>query len=257
MTDPMSGSPDTRLVRRLERHLFSAILTGVGVVLLAGGLFAYVMPLGAVGGNVASASPGTSIPGGTYAFASPAPAASAPESPSPVASAAVTPGASASAAVATRIVIPALKIDLPVMAGTAKFPLCNVAQYLVDPTLGLTQPGLGTAYIYSHARTGMFLPLLDASQVDNGAAMIGYSVLVYTSDSQVYWYSMARVQRHVAYTDWTLVTESKPGTRQLVLQTSETPYATGTKLQILATFELVQPATYAESHPTPHPVVCS
>jgi hypothetical protein len=160
------------------------------------------------------------------------------------------------------VVIPALKIDLPVVSGNGRFPLCDVAQYLTPGQAPFrpVQPGQpGTTYLYAHARVGMFLPLLSASQVDNGAAMIGYSVLVYTSDSHVYWYSISVVKRGVVPggpDEWTIA-KAAPGVQQLVLQTSEGPYDSSTKLEVLAAFELVQPATFAMSHPTPHPQVCT
>jgi sortase (surface protein transpeptidase) len=251
------------LLRQAERHVASSLLAGLGVMLLAFGLFAYLQPLGAAAGSPgsAAASPVLTAPPASPAGSPgvPAPASLAPASPSAPSS---SPPPS-SGAVATRVVIPALKIDLPVINGATEqpgangqpFPYCNVAAYLD----AFSQPGRpGTTYIYAHARAGMFLPLLTASQVDNGAGMVGYSVLVYTSDSKVYWYSIAVVKRHVALGPRQFdITKAVPGVQQLVLQTSETPYDTGPKLQVLATFELVQPASYAESHPTPHPQVCT
>ena len=250
------SSSVVRFLRQLERHVVSSVLTGIGVMLLAAGLFAYIVPLGATGG-VPVPTPGG--PGGPASSAVPPPSAQA--SPAPASPS--TPPVSPSAAVATRVVIPALKIDLPVVNGSTEqtgatgqpFPYCNVAAYLD----AFSQPGRpGTTYIYAHARVGMFLPLLTASRVDNGAGMIGYSVLVYTSDSKVYWYSIAIVKRHVVLGPHQFdITKAAPGVQQLVLQTSETPYDTGPKLQVLATFELAQPATFAEAHPTPHPQVCT
>ena len=71
-------------------------------------------------------------------------------------------------AVATRIAIPSLKIDLPIVKPPSGYPLCNVAMYIRE----LSQPREpGVTMIYSHARRGMFLPLLSASKINNGAAM--------------------------------------------------------------------------------------
>ena len=48
--------------------------------------------------------------------------------------------------------------------GARDYPLCDAAQYFRADALG--QPGQGRAtYLYAHARTGMFLPLLTASKV--------------------------------------------------------------------------------------------
>ena len=255
----------SRFLRQVERHLVSSILTGAGVTLLAAGLFAYVMPFGAAGtspfappGSPSASQSRSSAP----ASASLGPALSSEPQPSPGESSSAPASPGASGAVVTRVVIPALKIDLPVVSGNGRFPLCDVAQYLTPGQAPFrpVQPGQpGTTYLYAHARVGMFLPLLSASQVDNGAGMIGYSVLVYTSDSHVYWYSISVVKRGVVPggpDEWTIA-KAAPGVQQLVLQTSEGPYDSSTKLEVLAAFELVQPATFAMSHPTPHPQVCT
>ncbi len=257
---PVHQRRPPRLTRQLERHLASSILTGVGVTLLAAGLFAYVLPFGATATAPATppatqaaivSFPPTALPSAASPATAPSAATSAAPSPTP------------KPAVATRVVVPALGIDLPILPGTAKFPYCNVAQYLPpNPSLPFTpvQPGQdGTTYLYAHARVGMFLPLLNDSMIDNGSGMIGFSVLVYTSDSKVYWYSISRVKRHVPPTGsgtWEIA-KAPAGVKQLVLQTSEGPYESSTKLQVLAKFELVQTATYAASHPTPHPIICS
>ena len=47
-----------------------------------------------------------------------------------------------------------------------------------------------------------------------------------------------------------------PGARQLVLQTSEGPRGTVPKLQVLAVFQDVLPASATDSHPKPHPRAC-
>jgi hypothetical protein len=251
-----------RLLRQLERHVVSSILTGAGVMLLAAGLFAYVMPLGAAA-TPPSAPPvgGAGSPSVPSSLGPPVtPTASPGGSPS---ASAVTPASpAASDAVATRVVIPALKIDLPVVPPRPNetFPLCGVAEYWLGPggTPTYVQPGQpGTAYLFAHARAGMFLPLLTASQSANGAGMIGYSVLVYTGDSKVYWYSIAVVNRGLPYDDVAPPPMAHGATQQLVLQTSEGPYTTSTKLRVVATLVLVQPATFAASHPTPHPQVCA
>ena len=149
--------------------------------------------------------------------------------------------------------VPALKIDLPVIEGKEQFPPCDVALYLPS----FQQPGQpGTTYLYAHAREGMFLPLLEQSKIDNGKQMLGYTVLVYTSDNKLYWYEISRVKRHVERTDWS-ITEIPPGEQQLVLQTSETPFAEGTKLQVVARPVLVQDADPAAANPPPKPRKCS
>ena len=55
-------------------------------------------------------------------------------------------------AVATRIAIPGLKIDLPVIRQRTSYPPCGVAMYLQE----LSQPReAGVTLIYAHARTGL------------------------------------------------------------------------------------------------------
>jgi hypothetical protein len=255
------------------RRLVPALISAAGVTLLAAGLLVLASPSSALVGPGAPTAPPSSAPASTLPSANDSPSApaasAAAASASPSASSSSGPGPSTSGspaastppAVATRIVIPALKVDLPLLAANGKFPLCNVAQYWVG-RLGVgpeaVQPGEpGTTWIFAHAREGMFLPLLDASQVNNGKAMIGYAVQVYTSDSKVYWYSIDTVKRHTAVTDWSLGVAPPPGVSRLVLQTSEGPLASSTKLQIGASLQLVQTADPAEAHPTPRPIVCS
>jgi hypothetical protein len=155
--------------------------------------------------------------------------------------------------VATRIVIRALGIDLPVMLQTASygvFPLCDVALY--QPQLG--QPGQGRAtYIYAHARVGMFLPLLTASMTNNGQSILGDTVEVYTSDSYVFTYAIAEVDRHILDMNDAFAAH----TEEVFLQTSEGPHGTVPKLQVLATFTSSRMTDSASAHPTAHPRVCA
>ncbi len=153
----------------------------------------------------------------------------------------------------TRVVVPALDIDLPVIrqpGSVNSFPPCNVAMYITQ----LRQPGeKGPTYIYAHARTGMFLPLLTASKVNNGAAMIGKSVRVYTSDSEVYVYRVRKVIRHTL----SMAPAFAVASQQVWLQTSEGPYRTSKKLFVVAKLTGVYATTYAASHPRVRPYSCS
>ena len=126
--------------------------------------------------------------------------------------------------VATRVAVPGLGIDLPIVLqrGNA-FPWCNVAMYMNS----LSQPGeAGGSFIYAHARTGMFLPLLAASLVKNGARMLGMKVYVWTSDDRLYTYQITQVRRH----QHTLPDLWAMTSQQVWLQTSEGPYGTLNKL---------------------------
>jgi len=154
-------------------------------------------------------------------------------------------------AVATRIAMPALGIDLPVVhqPGSA-FPWCNVAMYLPQ----YLQPGEGgAAFIYAHARTGMFLPLLTASLVNNGARMLGMKVYAWTSDDRMYTYQVVKVIRHQYTVPAALVATTS---QEVWLQTSEGPYGTYNKLFVVARRIAAAPATQADANPTPHPLVC-
>ena len=226
----------------VRRRLFPAALTAAGVSLLGAGLLTYGTPAQA---TAPSPSPLTSF----------APGASPTLLPFP------TPGASGAASaspaaprVVTRVVVPALKIDLPVVRppnDPKHFPYCNVAEYV--PTL--SRPGFpGTTYLYAHAREGMFLPLLLQSRVDNGSAMLGMLVQVYTGDDQLFLYEITRVLRHQS----DVFNEPEEG---LALQTSEGPGKglpgyTGLVLIIVAQPLSSGPADHAAAHPTPKPITC-
>ncbi len=160
--------------------------------------------------------------------------------------------------VASRIRVPSLGIDLPMVSGNLDFPgnvdfypLCDVAMYLP----GFVQPGqAGTTYIYAHAQRGMFAPLLKASEVHDGEGMLGALVEVYTSDSKLHVYEISRVKRHA--TDLSLA-EAPPGEHLLVLQTSEGPAGTVPKLQVAARPLSVVDAPESEANPEAKPRVCA
>ena len=150
-----------------------------------------------------------------------------------------------------------LNVDLPVVSGTLVvpgnrdfYPLCDVAMYLD----GFVAPGVpGTTYLYAHAQQGMFLPLLRASEVDDGAAMIGARVEVFSADGKLHAYEIERVKRHS--TDLSIAVV-EPGQHQLVLQTSEGPTGTIPKLQIAARPVSVADVSLDEARPVARPRVC-
>jgi hypothetical protein len=155
--------------------------------------------------------------------------------------------------VATRVVFPYVKINLPIIRqNNTAFPYCGVAMYL--PVLGQPAEPWATM-IYSHARTGMFLPLLTASRVSNGSGMLGRTIDVYTSDSMRYVYTVTNVLRHLSYITG-LDGPLRVTTQKIYLQTSEGPLRSSPKLFVIGTLTGVYPTTYALSHPAPHPRVC-
>ncbi len=233
------------VLERLQHRLIPALLAAVGVSLIAAGLLSYTAPVDAT------------------AVASDAPAPVAVDSPGPSARRTFPPLASASpvsgtspspgkAPVASRVVVPALDIDLPVIrqpGGANAFPPCDVAMYLLQ----LHQPGEpGATYLYAHARTGMFLPILEASKVNNGRRMKGMLVQVYTTDDQLYLYDIVEVRRHVTTLDAALADK-----REAVwLQTSEGPVGTFEKTQVIAVPLGHGPADHKQAHPKADPVFC-
>jgi hypothetical protein len=232
------------LVERLRTRVLPAVLTAFGVMFVAAGLLSYSSSAGPL-------QPATS-PDHTGIGSAPSAGLITFPPLSPDASPSDGPPGSPAVHVASRIVIPALGIDLPIVAppgNDTTYPLCNVAEYIQQ----LHQPGEpGATYIYAHARTGMFLPLLTQSQVNNGSGMVGDLVQVYTTDDQLYQYVISQVHRHV-YTLDAALAETR---ETLWLQTSEGPHGTPNKLQVVATPLSVGPADHADANPTPHPVVC-
>jgi len=225
-------------------RLVPAVLFATGLTFVAAGLLSYLAPVAA----------GDAVPSEPVAIASPEPV----PSPGlltfpPIGSPSSGPSASASpaeAAVATRIVIPALRIDLPIVAGPKGYPYCNVAMYLTE----LHQPGEpGATFIFAHARTGMFLPLLNASKISNGKKMVGMLIQVYTADDRVHLYEVTQVRRHQV----TLDRPVRATSEELWLQTSEGPKGTKEKLHIVARPFSVLAADHAAANPKAKPVSCS
>lgn len=151
--------------------------------------------------------------------------------------------------VATRVLVPALDIDLPVMRQRTSYPPCNVAMYLPQ----FKQPGRGgPVYLYAHAREGMFLPLLTRSKRNDGASMIGMTVYVFTGDNLRFRYEITRVRRHAR--DFRPVTAAKGET--IWLQTSEGPNASYPKLQVAGRLIGHTKVSHDEAHPRPRPRSC-
>ena len=279
-----------RFLSGLVDRALPALLMAASVVLLSAGLFAYA-PV-AIGEQASPTvfDPGdpnfpptaeptngageTVSPTPSFNLSSPSlsPSASPSGSATPIASATPTlgpgttgePGSTprptvpGGSGVATRIVVPSLGIDLAVVSGDyhapgnrGNFPLCDVAQYLME----YGQPGEpGTTYLYAHARTGMFLPLLEQSQRNNGRGMIGALVEVYTAQNWLHLYEIYIVKRHA--TDLNLAHQLPPAGHQLIMQTSEGPRGTVPKLQVAARPLSVVPADPRDAHPTVRARAC-
>jgi sortase (surface protein transpeptidase) len=236
-----------RFRHAVRTRLLPALLTAAGVALVTAGLLTYSDP--ATAGIPPTPSPGASAPASRTPTPSLAPSPLASGSLAPSASPAASPSAPADR-VATRVAIPALRIDLPIIAGTSEYPACDVALYIKE----LHQPGGdGAIYVYAHARTGMFLPLLEQSKVRDGAGMLGMIVQVWTSDEQLFLYEITEVRRHQTTLDDAVTADHE----QLWLQTSEGPRGTIPKLQVVAEPLSNGPAANPEdAHPEPQPVEC-
>ena len=150
---------------------------------------------------------------------------------------------------ATRVVVSGLGIDLAVVRGPSGYPLCRVAMY----SALLAQPREpGVTFIFAHARTGMFLPLLTRWRLNRGASLIGRTVMVWTSDSYVSYYRITRVRVTAnAMAGVSVLTSEK-----LWLQTSTGPNTSYPKLIVEASRYRTVKTTYAASHPTAHPLSC-
>jgi hypothetical protein len=152
----------------------------------------------------------------------------------------------------TRVVVPSLLIDLPVVQSPPPpaFPPCNVAMYLPS----LHQPGQsGATYLFAHARIGMFLPILEASQSSNGLGMLGMAIRVYTSDDRYWDYKVVQVRRH----QHTITDALKATQPELWLQTSEGPTPAYPKVQLVALPVGGGESSPDAAQPEPHPINCT
>lgn len=224
-----------------------------------------VIGLAGCGGQAGSAPPPTTDrPTPAAAATSTASAVAASPDPSPSSAASPAPASPAQTGgtnreTPTRVVVAKLGIDLPIVSGDLNvpgnppdYPLCGVAQYLTiyrDP-----RPLGTTTWIYGHARPGMLLPLLEASTVKDGAALVGLTVDLYSDAAKRYTYRITTVLRHA--TDRTSATNVPADGRRLILQTSEGPAGTVPKLQVVAEFVSVTPVELGQATPTASPIGC-
>jgi hypothetical protein len=227
-----------------------ALLVGAGVFLVVAGLFNYFSPAGQPG-----ASPTSEVASGSPSLLS-FPSSATPSgsvNPSPDTSGVVT------RAVATRVVIPVLLIDLPIVASplNEKFPLCDAAEYWSQDKVVYGYPGAPQAvYLYAHARVHMFWQLLAKSKVNDGAALVGEYVEVYTDDNQNHIYKITKVIPHVPNSPRAFDEPLAATTDQLWLQTSEGYANSSLKLQVVAMPIGVVAASQADAHPAGRGNVC-
>ncbi len=158
-------------------------------------------------------------------------------------------------AYASRVVLAGLRIDLPVISGDLQpppsYPFCDVAAYVTR----FSQPyETGITYISAHAQRDMFLPLLQASERNDGQELLGELVEVYVGDGRLFTYRIEQVIRHA--TDYATLVEIPLDERHLVLQTSEGPYGTVEKLQVVAQFEAESAVDETAANPPATPRDC-
>jgi hypothetical protein len=150
---------------------------------------------------------------------------------------------------ATRVAVSGLGIDLPIIRAPSGYPPCRVAMY----SAAVSQPREpGITFIYAHARTGMFLPLLTRWRINRGASLIGRTVMVWTSDSYVSYYRITAVR----VTSNAMAGVTSLTRERLWLQTSTGPNTSYPKLIVEASRYRTVRTTYAASHPRARPVSC-
>ncbi len=212
-------------------------------------------PAASAASSVPVATPRASTPAAPLASTpAAAPASASPGAPAGSPSPTPAPDASGTA---TRIVVESLGIDLPVVTlPSSGVHYCGVAMRW--PYRGFVEPGqAGSVYVLAHARVGMFLPLLDASQRSGGRSLVGRKVLLYTSADWVFTYDITKVQRHVPSADVSRLSAPLAARdAELWMQTSEGATTASPLLQVAATLVEARPASHSASHPIPRPWVC-
>lgn len=184
-------------MRRAPVTFLALLLIGVGVWLMAGGLPpAAVQPTPTVtpSGFATSRPPTTTVP-----------------------------SASASTTLAVRpipdgyrVLMPRLRIDLPIKEGDIARDIDNqqTPEHAAFHLPGTRIPGEGSnSYIYAHARTGMFLALWDAREGDE--------VIIVTPTGAQLRYTVSEVQPRIPPTETKWVQPTP--TERITLQTSTGP----------------------------------
>jgi hypothetical protein len=179
------------------------------------------------------------------------------ESPSPTPKTKPVPVNKASRPV--RVRVPALEIDLPVIASDRRvagnppgYPLCDVAQYLRNPDHELVFPGRpGTAWIYAHAQPGMFLPMTETYFAQGRAGLLGKLIKLQLRDGRLLTYRISQVR--VAH-DYDIAERPNERQQRLVLQTSTG--TTGASPRLMVAGRLIDAEWTDEPRPEPEPRAC-
>jgi Sortase domain len=264
-----------RLSDALRSRMLAVLLGVLAVAVIVGGAItlggppaadSLARPTPAPVAEIVSPSPATSLAPSPTASPSPVPSPSLEPSPSPSPSLEATPPAPAPEPTrtptgrehATRVVMPALGIDMPVIRGNDSYPYCNVAMYLSTSSRAsqdlFGQPkDTKVTYLYGHARKGMFGPIYDlAIARHTPKKMVGMTVRVYTSYNRLFTYTVYQVRLHITSLDAAIARRRQ----EVWLQTSEGPKGTKGKTQVLARLRSVEKSTQQESQPKARPVRC-
>ncbi len=156
---------------------------------------------------------------------------------------------------ATRVRIPTqgvlnAKIDLATVRSPNGYPYCNVAMYM-SALNQPAEPATGATFIFAHARTGMFLPLLKQYQKNKGINLIGKLAYVWTSNNKLHTYRIYAVKQT---SDVQAAIGETPD--RLWLQTSTGPNFRCPKLVVKAERISTVSSTYAAAHPKARIVTC-
>lgn len=158
-----------------------------------------------------------------------------------------------------RVRVPYFDIDLPVVwsgrrvAGNPPgYPLCDVAQYLVDDGLDLRLPGVpGTSWLYGHAQPGMFLPLTESYFQNGQRELMGRLIKLQLRDGRLLTYRIVEVD--VAF-DYGIAERPNERQQRLVLQTSTG--TTGASPRLMVAGRLIDAEWTDEPRPQPRPRAC-
>ena len=233
------------LAERFRTRLFPALLTAFGVTLLAVGLLSTRHPVD--GRPARSRRPDASV----IAVAEPRHRCSPCRRSAPPRRPADADPTFPADRVATRVRIAALEIDLPIVKPPRPTATRCATSRCTSSSLG--QPGEGKAtYLYAHARDGMFLPLLDASQDQERQEDAGHGRGGLDERRPALPVRDHRGPAPPADLDDAIAAK----TEELWLQTSEGPKGTPGKPRSSPSRCPQEDADPADAHPTAEAVVC-
>lgn len=154
-------------------------------------------------------------------------ASSSASAPSPGVLGSAAPAAGGPIPDGFRVRVPRLRIDLPIAEGIIER---DIEQQRTPEGFAFHLPGTaipgqrGNTYLYSHARTGMFLALWDAR--------VGDEVTIATPDGRTLAYVIAEIRARVAPNDISVAQPSAD--ERITLQTSTGPDPSDPRFVVIA-----------------------